>query len=937
MSFTSLNQIIRYYSGMASTPNGDVYACVYQGSIYKRTGGTGDFVGLGTTVRDWYTMSGAPNGDVYACTYPGKIYIRENGSSSFVVLPNQTIENWTGITVAPNGDVYACTFGGDIYKRTGGIGDFVALGQTSRYWYGMASTPNGDVYACENAGDIYKQTDGTGNFIALGQTIRNWAGMSGAPNGDVYTCENIGDIYKRTGGTGNFVELNEIHRAWFGITVAPNGDVYACTFELGTGNIYIQLAPVIIIPQYFKVLNIPTIGFKHESIPYTPENLVASDYHYSINNEIKIMVNIENYLQEINTGNFSKFASISGKRMCAVNFSIDLYTMSDITVAPSYFDILQSCGWKKLLVNEQNTSDFESLGVSQVINWMGITVAPNGDVYACAYNNGNIYKQTGGEGSFISLKQTLRNWYAMTSNAIGDVYCATEEGGIYKQTNGEGDFILVAQIPSCHGICCTPNNDIYACAYSFGIYKQTNSEGDFVCIWSTVKNFRGITSNSNNDIYTAVYSGDIYKLPNGESNFIALDQTHRNWGGITALQISDDVYANEYGGDIYKQTNGTGDFIALGQTTRYWRGMSNNDNGIYACAYNVNGIYKAEITSSSGITIFPDSLYNSIPASIEVSFPEEVIEPRQIVYKISGAMGYVKFTGETGKPIKAEFSFIGAFDKIYTREFENMIVPENFDSAIPIALLGATFQLFGNDVSLQSFEINSGEIIELFSNIMKHHGYDGTRIVDRNTIGILEINSDAEIPADFTDKIIDNQQGDFLLSVGNLSLIASDVKVNEVEDELKKFKIEMPVNLTIFQGVISMISKLYDQLSNLLIEGISNVIHILSGKTITADNDLGLEVTNSLYISVTKDIYASCDCIEIDANDQIYLYAINEIVLAIENNGNLQLTLGGTGSTLIITGLKSGSNQLNAGATENEVYRSTLADANGNYPLCIGI
>ncbi len=571
-----------------------------------------------------------------------------------------------------------------------------------------------------------------------------------------------------------------------------DGIVYQSPFPIGPYQFLLLIV-------HDKILNIPTIGFKHESLPYTPENLIASDYHYSINHEIKIMVNIKNYLQEINTGNFSKFVSISGKRTCAVNFSIDLYTMSDTTISPSYFDILQSCGWKQLLISEQNISDFESLGVSQVINWMGITNVINGDIYACAYNYGNIYKQTGGAGNFVSLNQTLRNYCSMTSNTTGDVYCATAEGGIYKQTNGTGDFILVAQIPSCLGICCTPNNDIYACAYNVGIYKQTNGTGDFVLIWSTVKNFRGITSNSNSDIYTTVFSGDIYKLHNGESDFVALGQTHRNWGGITALQSSDDVYANEYGGDIYRQTNGEGDFIALGQTTRYWREMSNSDNGIYTCAYNVNGIYKAEITSRSGITIFPDSLYNNMPATIEVSFPEEVIEPRQIVYKISGAMGYVKFTGETGKPIKAEFSFIGALDKIYTREFENMIVPENFDSAIPIALLGATFQLFGNDVSLQSFEINSGEIIELFSNIMKHHGYDGTRISDRNTNGILEINSDAEIPADFIDKIIDNQQGDFLLSVGNLSLISSNAKMNTIEDELKKFKIEFPENVILSQ------------------------------------------------------------------------------------------------------------------------------------------
>jgi hypothetical protein len=669
--------------------------------------------------------------------------------------------------------------------------------------------------------------------------------------------------------------------------------------------------------------------------------------------------------------------------------------------------------------------NFVSIGASSSINWMGGTEAYNGDIYACAYNYGNIYKQTGGAGNFISLNQTLRNWHSMAANVNGDIYCATEEGGIYKQTNGTGDFILVGQIPSCHGICITPDNDLYACAYNVGIYKQINCTGDFILVWSTVKIFRGITSNANGDIYITVLSGDIYKSLNGADNFIALNQTIRNWEGICSTNNSD-VFANVYDGDIYKQINSANDFIALGQTTRYWRGIwstpyidisihkkskllniatigfkhesnpytpenitstdyhysinsdikINTEIGNYLqkictgnyskfpsitgkklCAVNFSiDLYAMsdvtiapsyfdilrscgwkQLSISGGVAIFPDSLYNRISATIEVSFPEEDTEPRQIVYKISGAMGYVKFTGETGKPIKAEFSFIGAFESITTRSFEDFITPSNFDNALPIALLGATFQLFDTNVSLDKFEINSGEIINLFSNIMRHHGYDGTRITDRNTIGTLILNSDAELPEELYNKIVNNEQGNFLLVNRNLNIIASNVKVESIEDDIKKIEVEFPENITFFQGVANMIDKLYDELGNLLIQGISNVIHLLTGKTITVDSSLTLNVNDSLDVIATTDLYGSCDCIEIDAVDQQYYYAGNEIVLAIENNGNLQFTLGGIGSTLKITNLKSGSTQVNAGAVENEVYRSTLTDANGNYPLCIGV
>jgi hypothetical protein len=41
---------------MATAPNGDVYAAVQNGDIYKQTGGVGDFTALSQTTRNWYAM-----------------------------------------------------------------------------------------------------------------------------------------------------------------------------------------------------------------------------------------------------------------------------------------------------------------------------------------------------------------------------------------------------------------------------------------------------------------------------------------------------------------------------------------------------------------------------------------------------------------------------------------------------------------------------------------------------------------------------------------------------------------------------------------------------------------------------------------------------------------------------------------------------------------
>jgi hypothetical protein len=54
----------------------------------------------------------------------------------------------------------------------------------------------------------------------------------------------------------------------------------------------------------------------------------------------------------------------------------------------------------------------------------------NGDVWICG-NNGKIYKQFSGVGSYVDQEQIARNWKGITVNLTnGDVY-ATVLSGIY--------------------------------------------------------------------------------------------------------------------------------------------------------------------------------------------------------------------------------------------------------------------------------------------------------------------------------------------------------------------------------------------------------------------------------------------------------------------------------------------------------------------------
>ena len=228
--FSGLGQTSRSWYGM-TTRSGDVYACVFDGDIYKQTGGVGDFIALGQPTRSWRGMTTLGN-DIYASVRNGDIYKQIGGEGDFIAL-GQTPRLWFGMTTLGN-DVYACVSGGDIYKQTGGEGGFIALGQTSINWFGMTTLGN-DVYASVSGGDIYKQTGGVGDFIALGQPTRSWLGMTTLGN-DVYACVSNGDIYKQTGGVGDFISLGQPTRFWYGMTTLGN-DIYASVYN---GDIYKQ-------------------------------------------------------------------------------------------------------------------------------------------------------------------------------------------------------------------------------------------------------------------------------------------------------------------------------------------------------------------------------------------------------------------------------------------------------------------------------------------------------------------------------------------------------------------------------------------------------------------------------------------------------------------------------------------------------------------------
>jgi len=207
------------WHGMTAIGN-DVYACVYNGSIWKSTDG-GAFVDLVAGNTGWVGMTSIGN-DVYACVYNGSIWKSTDGGA-FVDLVTGN-KNWLEITAIGN-DLYTCINNGSIWKSTDG-GAFVDLVAGNKNWRGITAIGN-DLYACVENGSIWKSTDG-GAFVDLVTGNKSWRGITAIGN-DVYASVNNGSIWKSTDG-GAFVDLVAGTKAWRGMTSIGN-DLYACVYN----------------------------------------------------------------------------------------------------------------------------------------------------------------------------------------------------------------------------------------------------------------------------------------------------------------------------------------------------------------------------------------------------------------------------------------------------------------------------------------------------------------------------------------------------------------------------------------------------------------------------------------------------------------------------------------------------------------------------------
>jgi hypothetical protein len=199
-SLTNLSQGNRSYQGGASISNGDVYTAVYGGSreyIYKRTGGSGNFVAT-SLFGYWYDIA----------SFSDTLYALNSDSSGYLVKIDPTTSTMIGIHVTPD------------------------------YQYvKLCINTSGDITMIR-AGtyDLYKLYYGTTMAIPLNQVNRSYSSIGIDSSNSVFTSAGT-TIYRQLFSSGDFVQFQSFSSIYPKKFFAKkNGDVYC----LGTNSIWIK-------------------------------------------------------------------------------------------------------------------------------------------------------------------------------------------------------------------------------------------------------------------------------------------------------------------------------------------------------------------------------------------------------------------------------------------------------------------------------------------------------------------------------------------------------------------------------------------------------------------------------------------------------------------------------------------------------------------------
>lgn len=748
--FTPCVRESKNWSGLAFDAYGVLFACEYDGDLYRIDTATGQRRPLNQGTRLWSSMSGN-NFQIYACVFGGDIYrLNTNGSvigndyyqDRFIAL-NQTNRDWSAITNWQH--AYAAVYNGDIYKQRYLAGNFNPLNLPSKLWSGLAMVDSVDFVACTEGQGIYRYIHSTGILEPLDQSSTVWSGIHIQYN-VIYACQQNGDIYVKSisDTVGDFVRLDKycrtnhfvpLSKPWSGIAGIGSGSgsnhvVVACTTE---GDLYIQ-------DKINGNFNLMSYGLAYFDGIFNVEDALYTSTPTGLN---KITPSGLTFLE-------LDYLALGGIYQNMIKIDQDIYALE------TAYGVLKF-----------TNSVFPIAKMNYRHQWSGMAVN-NGVIYACV-PNGDIYTSNDNGISFTALGLVFRNWAAM-GVCNGNIYVCVQYGDIYKQSGGVGSFTALGQTSRTWMSVAGFGNDVYAAAWGSGIYKQANALGSFTLVYNHPQPMSLIVVGSY--LYLIGYSGTLYRKNDQNDLFTQIGNTFASFSGGSFTEFNGQllgVRGNNYlkngikgnfpggvdggvftislttgketptiiAGDVWSfiGTDGVSVYLCTDRNStdgvRCFRWSSNNCviygpnfdkynrqwismflyNG-YLCVYNQDGSVYRKIIGEDNFEVYPDFPYNTIGQIIDIKDinGDIYISSENGIYKQRGGLGnLIKLQPDTNIYYRSNYSNLVVQD-------DSLLLDNGWGSAFRISNCSRSVKSLGQTVrnwsGLTSFNMDVYATVE---------------------------------------------------------------------------------------------------------------------------------------------------------------------------------------------------------------------------------
>ena len=160
---------------------------------------------------------------------------------------------------------------------------------------------------------------------------------------------------------------------------------------------------------------------------------------------------------------------------------------------------------------------------------------------------------------------------------------------------------------------------------------------------------------------------------------------------------------------------------------------------LQACGLKVQGwsagVPVAVGSAVSGISWVTHCEESHTPGTMEIVERNDGTSPSQLVTRLQGAMGNVKFAvGTVGEPILMSFEFKGAFISMVDRVFGSILDPTAQLSSVPPAVLSATATVGGRVQDFDKFEIDVGNDLQEWIDPSRFTGNNGFYIGGKESV-----------------------------------------------------------------------------------------------------------------------------------------------------------------------------------------------------------